>query len=36
MAFAIQARKMHDFMNRFYKHLQDMETEFDSSVDSTY
>jgi len=27
---------MLDFLNRFYVHLQEMETEFESSVESTY
>ena len=34
LAFALRAKEMLDFLNRFYKHLQEMETEFDNSVSS--
>jgi len=36
MNFAQRAKKMLEFMLRFQKHLQEMETEFDNSVTSTY
>lgn len=36
LAFAQQARNMLDFQQRFYNHLQEMETEFEASVESTY
>jgi hypothetical protein len=36
LAFAQQARKMLDFQLRFYNHLQEMETEFEASVESMY
>lgn len=36
MEFATRAKKMLDFMMRFQKHLQEMETEFESGVTSTY
>ncbi len=36
MAFASRAKRMLDFMLRFQKHLQEMETEFESGVTSTY
>lgn len=32
LAFAMRAKEMLDFLNRFYKHLQEMCTEFDNSV----
>ena len=36
MAFASRAKRMLDFMLRVQKHLQEMETEFESGVTSTY